>query len=799
MAGGLKLLKNSLPKKNSLITSYSARFLLICFLGGVFYFLLPKPLFRVPYSTLLLDKEGILLSARLATDMQWRFPPQQNIPENFSSSLLAYEDEYFNWHPGFNPFSIYHALEANLRNKKIVRGGSTLSMQTVRLWRNKKKRGWADKLIEVFLAIRLECTYSKKEILALYASHAPFGGNVVGLEAASWRYFGRPPHKLSWAEAASLAVLPNAPALVYPGRNSKRFLAKRNDLLNKLHKKGRLDQDELDLSLSEPLPGKPHPLPYTSPHLLDRALKEGSRGKSIHTTLNVKMQEDLNQTISQYYSVLRQNHIVNAAALIIHVPTGAVLAYTGNTPCREEECGQNVDIIRAPRSTGSILKPFLYTSLLQEGKLLPQTLLTDIPTHIAGYSPQNFEETFDGAVPAGNALARSLNIPFVRLLQKYGVDKFHQSLKQMDLSHITKPADHYGLSLILGGAEASLWDLSRNYLYMAQTLLHTPHVNVNDLKAPHYIQAPPSLFLQNPHPVSQEPKALLFDPAALWWTFEALSTLNRPPQEAGWQEFTSSGKIAWKTGTSFGHKDAWAIGVTPHFLVGVWVGNANGEGRPGLTGVSVAGPILFNIFRKLHRPGWFKQPYTSQKPTTVCLHSGYKAGPFCEKQKTLLLPIQAEQSAVCPFHKIIHLDQSGQNRVNSECYPVSQMKSKAFFILPPAQDEYYRKKNYFYKSLPPLLKGCYNTDHRVMEVIYPQDYSHIFLPRGFDGTPEKTVFEIAHRDKESQIYWHLDGVYIATTQEKHKYSLNTHPGKHTLVLVDDKGEKLSLKFEVLSR
>ena len=750
-----------------------------------FGFCLPNPLFKTPTSTVMVGVQGRLLAAKIANDGQWRFPESDSLPDKFIKAITYFEDEYFYYHPGFNPVSIVRAFKQNISARKVVSGASTISMQTIRLSRKGQKRNVLEKIIEIFQAMRMEISYSKNEIINLYASHAPFGGNVVGLEAASWRYFGRDPTQLSWGEMTALAVLPNAPALIYPGKNQVKLKIKRDRLLNKLNKKGIIDNETCDLAKSEPLPGTPIAIPQLAPHLLNRAIKEENKGKRVITTIDYSLQRKVNTIVEDYHSVLSENEIHNIAVLVLDVKKGIVLSYIGNTNCQQANSGKDVDIITSPRSTGSILKPFLYAFMQQDGAILPHTLISDIPTQIAGYSPKNFSESFDGVVPASEALARSLNIPAVRMLREYSIEKFYTNLKKLSLHTINQPAAHYGLSIILGGAEATLWDLSNAYMGMAQTLNGAESIfNAN--------------YMKDEVNISQLlGKEKVFEPGAIWNTFEALSTLNRPSQETGWQEFQSSQKIAWKTGTSFGHRDAWSIGITPKYVVGVWVGNADGEGRPGLTGTRVAAPILFKVFKQLPHNNWFQKPDWDLTTVTVCKQSGYLASEICTNTKEISISKNGLKTMTCPYHQIIKLNKEKKFRVNSNCYSVNEMQLESWFILPPIQEWYFKRKNPFYKILPPFKKGCNQEIFKNMDVIYPKDLTKILIPIELDGSKGKVVFEIAHRNTNTIIFWHLDNTYIGQTTNTHRMEVDAKPGKYKMTLVDDQGETLSFNFEIM--
>ena len=756
-----------------------------------FWFSLPKPLFKVPYATVLYGREGELAGAQIAKDGQWRFPLSDSLPDKYKQCVVAYEDAYFYKHPGVNPVSLLKAVYQDVKAGKIVRGGSTLTMQVMRMARGNRSRNLYQKLIEMILALRLECSYSKDEILNLYASHAPFGGNVVGLEAAAWRYYGRAPAQLSWGETATLAVLPNAPALIYPGKNQQVLKRKRDALLDKLLKNHVIDSMTCRLAKAEPLPQKPQPLPRLAPHLLDKAVKDGHKGERIYSSLDLNLQKQVGQILRQHYGYLSSNKIYNAGVLVADVETGQILAYAGNMPEDVKPPNQSVDMITAPRSTGSILKPFLYAWAYKDGVILPNSLLKDIPTQIAGYHPRNYNKTYDGAVPASDALARSLNVPAVRLLRTYGLQKFRDQLQNLHLSHIDKPADYYGLTLILGGAETSLWDITGAYASMARVL---KHYNVSGG------YNPTDYFSLTYLPVKRqfEPKAEadLFGADNIWFTFKPLSDKDRPMEGDDWNIYRSAQKIAWKTGTSFGHRDAWCIGLTPRYAVGVWVGNATGEGRPGLTGTRSAAPLMFEVFKRLPSSLWFEQPVQTMKQAKVCRQSGYLASPQCTDVQISYIPQNGERSAVCPYHKIVHLNKEGTKRVNSSCYNVADMTNKSYFVLPPVMAWYYQQKHPEYRELPPWAPDCQPEDDRSLALIYPKNGIKIFIPKDFGNRRQKIVCKAVDQNPDAKVYWHLDNEFVKLTRVKHQIEIFAKPGTHRLTLVDDAGHRIVCRFEV---
>ncbi len=765
----------------------------------VMYGIVPRQLFPAPCSTLLYSAEGELLGARIATDGQWRFPAADSLPDRFVDCLLTYEDKRFFYHPGIDPAAIVRAIRLNGKAGRVVSGGSTLTMQLARIARGNQDRTFYEKTIEMCWALFLETTHSKREILNLYASHAPFGGNVIGLETAAWRYFGRSASELSWAESATLAVLPNSPALIHPGRNRKQLKEKRDRLLASLQKKGVLEETEYELACMEPLPEAPVPLPNDAPHLLERLAAE-QPGQRIQTSVRQALQRQTQALVNRYAREYSSNHIYNLAAIVADVETGEVLAYAGNaTYPADERRGNQVDIITSPRSTGSILKPFLYAGMLHDGLLLPSMLVSDVPLNINGFSPHNYNKTFYGAVPAHVAIERSLNVPLVRMLSQYNTGRFMSLLKSWGMTTLRFSEEHYGASLILGGAEGTLWDLSGMYASMSRVLKH--YRTYNGRYNPADIHPLTPFPAERKEPIrsltdSRLTDKALLSSAALWYTFEAMSALNRPEEEADWQQFESMKRIAWKTGTSYGGRDAWAIGTTPRYVVGVWAGNASGEGRPGLTGVGNAAPVLFDLFSLLPGGEWFDLPYDETLPMAICRNSGHKASPYCEQTDTLYMPLSGNNTGVCPYHKLVHLSADGRYRVNSSCESVDRVISRPWFVLPPAQEYYYRNYHIDYVPLPPVKPGCGQDLNRQIELIYPEHNAILYLPKGFSGKSEKFIFKAAHARRDATIYWHLDESYLGETTENHQISCSVSQGKHLLTLIDNEGNQKKIQFEV---
>lgn len=762
--------------------------------GAAFWWMLPRPLFREPLSAVLLARDGSLMGARIAADGQWRFPDIDAVPPRFAQALITYEDRRFREHPGVDPLAIARAVRSNWRAHRVVSGASTLTMQLARLVMQQGsgdyRGGYLDKGWQALLALRLECSYSKDELLAQYASHAPFGGNVVGLDAAAWRYFGRAPAQLSWAEAATLAVLPNAPGLVTPGRARQRLQARRDGLLRQLAARGALGDFDLKLALAEPLVDAPQPLPDEAPHLLETLRARYPAQHRFHSTLDPQLQREATALVSMHVATLQRSGIGNAAALIVDNRSFEVLAYVGNAGWGIEGTrALAVDIVQRPRSTGSILKPFLYAAMLDSGQLLPRMLVPDVPTQIRGFTPENFDRQYRGAVPADEALARSLNVPAVRLLREFGYPRFHELLQRLGFSTITQPADHYGLALILGGAEATLWDVTGAYANLADGARAAGGPAVTrGLKW--LLDAQGAAFPQRPLSIG-----------ASWLTQQALLEVTRPAEEANWQRFANARQVAWKTGTSWGLRDAWAVGSSTAYTVGVWAGNAEGTGVPGLTGSTAAAPLLFALHEKLPHSDWYAMPMGALKTVRTCADDGFLASDLCEPRDELV-PVRSHFDRQTPYHRLVHLDAHANLRVNAECEAVSSMRHQSWLVLPPAMEAWYRTQGAGYRELPPWRKGCSDTageSRALMEFLYPDAGGRLYVPVELDGRRGRAVLEVVHRDPGAVLYWHLDDDYAGRTELHHQLAIDLPPGPHRVTVVDAEGHRLSRTFEVLAR
>ncbi|MCX7861997.1 MAG: penicillin-binding protein 1C [Bacteroidales bacterium] len=764
------------------------QYLILIFLVGIVVTIhfLPKIEFNKPYSYVLYSNDGQLLDYQVADDGQWRMKMiTDTLPYKYINCLLLQEDKNFFFHHGVDYLALLRALYLNIKHNKKVSGGSTITMQVSRIYLGNKPRTLWQKIKEILLAYYIELKYDKKDILLMYMQHAPFGGNVVGTEAASFKYFNRPLQELSWSESALLAVLPKNPSNINVKKNIHLLFSRRNRLLRKLYHHHIIDQKKLQLSINDEIKITEQTGTHFAPHLLQHLKTKYPLQYTYHTYINYHIQQQSYEILNRYRKENEANDIRNAAVLICELPSKKIITYIGNFHEKGKiSDAYNVNMIESRRSGGSILKPLLYATMLNQGELTSNMLLPDIPIQIGSYSPKNFNLSYDGAVKANQALARSLNVPFVKLLQNYGIQRFIDFLHQMNFSTITQSQDYYGLSLILGGCEIKMSELLNAFANMSNHL--TNNSVTENLQ----------YFLNMPNANLNIP----LSKGSIWLTFQAMNEVERPKNYGYWYLFKNKLDIAWKTGTSFGFRDAWAIGVTPEYAVLVWVGNATGKSSPELTGIKKAAPILFDIFSILpHRHIKFTPPYDDLQIIKVCKQSGYLPSPFCKELNKEIVCKTSLKIKTCPYHKLVYLDTSGNFRVNSDCESVQNIVTQSFFVLPPTMEFFYKRKNPTYKTLPPLREDCkdvHNAQSNI-DIVYPQIYTNLYIPRNLDGTLSSIIFEATHRQSDAIIYWYLDGTYIQQTQWKHTISLQPSVGKHELLLQDELGEIKRVEFNVV--
>lgn len=730
---------------------------------------------RPQWSVQVLDRKGNLLNAYLSRDDKWRFSCKADeIDPLLKSAFLQKEDRWFYYHPGINPMAIVRALWSNITSGKRVSGASTITMQVVRLL-EPRPRTIGSKLTESFRAMQLEVRYSKQEIFEMYLSLVPYGGNIEGVKTASWLFYGKPPALLSPAEALTMAVIPNKPGSLRQGRARMELVQFRNRWLKSLHSDGLITASQLDDALQEPLDMKRKPLPDLAPHL-SRRLAENQGSARILTSLDAPLQEKVLQLCYNHLRRLEAKGIYNACALVVDNERHEVLAYAGSADFSDRVHHGQVDGVRAIRSPGSTLKPFVYGMAIDAGLITPKYMLEDVPVNYEGYCPENFDLHFHGAVSAEDALSASLNIPAVSLLQQIGMRSFRERLVASGCLNLKKQQG-IGLSAILGGCGLSLEELCGLYAALA---------NMGKYQALHY----------TPH---QKDTAglVLMSPSASFLISGMLSKMSRQDLPAMFDNSMHIPKVAWKTGTSYGRRDAWSIGYNRRYTVGVWLGNFEGTGVPELTGADCATPLLFAIFNSIDynsRSTWFR-PTAELDLRYVCPATGLVPGPLCtSKVMDYFLP-GISSMELCSHLMEYKTDARQKMSYCTACLPAQGYRTGIYENPKPALLRYYREQQLPLNLPPPHNPACM----RLFEGGPPQIQS---LTQGQEyliekDEPEPLELTCALAADAVKVSWTVNDLFIKTVNAGEKLFFNPRPGINRIRCEDDKGRSSEVKIKVV--
>ena len=797
--------------------------IVVFFVAANWFFPLPKARLYPPASPIVLDRDGEWLRAFLAADGMWRMPEvvtdsaqnspyanvkRENLKEGISpllhQAMLTSEDRWFYYHWGINPVSITTALYDNLTAGKVVRGGSTITMQLARLM-EPKDRNVPNKLFEMFRALQLELTYSKSEILTFYFNMLPYGGNIVGTAAASRFYFNKPQHLISLGEAALLAAIPNSPERLRPDRFPENARKAREKILNRLLLHRQISKQQWREALHEPIPTKRYPLPFKAPHLA-RMLVRGKRQSTepitdnrIYTTIDAKVQETALRILREYLdtsfaSVVRHRLPSTGAVVVMDTQSRQVLAMVGSHDFFDREASGQINGTLAPRSPGSALKPFVYALAIEQGLVTPETLLFDVPVTYAGYEPVNYDGKYSGYVTTRQALARSLNVPAVNLNARLENYTLHAFLKRAGISTLA-PAKKYGLSMVLGGCEVNLLELTTLYAGLAnmgefasyQLTLPQPTDFVERKRIPKRLLRQETSFIVNEMlTTSQLPANTVKNPEA----FE--NTMNLP-------------KIAWKTGTSYGHRDAWCIGYSPKLTIGVWLGNFDGKGLSMMSGTDAATPILFALFTALtgqdtHR--WFTKP-EQLKTRQVCTLSGAPVSPHCPTRKSDVYIPGISPVATCTMHKRIYIDEATGYSLCSHCRnlhktaPQKRDKAIIFEEWPAEAATWLAKNGFAVPVLPahnPLCNGAIAGTAPI--ILSPTKDTVYYIRAGVPLENQKIRLSASASNRTQELFWFLDGELIFKGDAGQQYWLTPVKGKHLLTCVDAEGRSASLPLRI---
>ena len=713
------------------------------------------------YSTSFLDANGVLMDVFMNDDEQWHIKVEDDIPENLRDAVITYEDKNFYSHHGVDFLAIGRAFVKNASGNKRS-GASTITMQVAKL-SAPKKRTYINKFIEMIQSFKIESKLDKESILKLYLNNAPYGGNIIGYGTASRMYFQKEPKNLSWSECALLAVLPNSPGAMNVEKNRERLIAKRNYLLDKLFSKGKLTSDQLALSKREPLPEVRYSFERVAPHLA-RRLYNSEEEKVIRTTIDYDLQKKMQEVVKSYVNFTHLEGITNACMLIVENKTRDVKVYIGSQEFMDMQNAGQVDGITAHRSPGSILKPFLYALSIDEGLIAPESLIQDVPMFFANFNPQNANKRYMGMVEARQALIASLNIPFVHLLNQYGEDRFYYFLKDL-LDFKENSPEKYGLSLILGTREFSVEEIATLYTGLA---------NYGSYSKLNYLASGEKSRVKK-----------MFSKGASYLTLDTLKEVVRPGLNNlyRWKD-----PISWKTGTSFGKRDAWACGMTPRYTVIVWVGNFSGKSNDNLSGVISGGRLLFNVFQELDSSNeHFEEPYYDLEKIQVDKETGYRINIDGVEKKTIKYPKDAKPLMLSPYYKKIYVD---DNDVEIDSRDPNFAKSHEKVVMNYPLEVV----NYFIRENRDVSQIYHTTSkEKSIKILYPTPNLKILLPKDLDKE-QKLVVKIANL-KNQDIYWYLDKEFVALDKTFEK-EIALGIGDHTLTIMSEDGEIAKTNFSI---
>lgn len=721
-----------------------------------------EKIFEDRYSVSVLDNNGKIIGVYLNKDEQWHLKSTDKIPEKLKTAVMVFEDKNFYSHNGVDFSAVIRALKDNIFEGRRT-GASTITMQAVKM-AQPKERSYFNKYLEIVHAFKLEKYYKKDEILKMYLNNAPYGGNIVGYKTASYMYFRKSPEELTWSEAALLAVLPNSPGLMNVEKNREKLIEKRNFLLKKLYEKNFINERQYEISLKEPVPDKRYSFPVLAPHLVRRLVNENKDKKIIKSTIDSEIQKKTEKAVKDYSEFLKLSGINNTAVLIINNKNYEVTAYAGSQDFYDFENNGQVDGITAKRSPGSLLKPFLYAKVIDEGIAAPQSKIPDVPLYFSNFSPQNANKKYYGMVEMRDALIKSLNIPFVELLKDYGEDKFFYFLKDI-LNFEDKNPERYGLSLILGTKEFTMEEIG---------ILYSGLANYGNFKNLKYTEE------------STEEGRQLLTKGASYLTLTTMRELERPGMEKFYRE---KNPVSWKTGTSHGRRDGWAAGVTPEWTVVVWTGNFTGEGNPNLTGVYTGGNLLFNILKILPKTEKdFVMPSDLEK-IKVDKETGYRLK-YDVPYKEIFYPKDAKPLKVSPYYKKIFVNKNGEE-TDSRDESFNEREEKYILLYPLEVVNYFVRENLDVSNI-----FSEKTAEKTIKFIYPKNNLKIIVPKDFDG--EKSLIVKIANIKNQELYWYVNKEYAGKSREKER-SFNFKKGKYEITVVSESGETAKINFQVAEK
>jgi penicillin-binding protein 1C len=743
-----------------------------------FLFLLLNLLFplkdKIQYSAIVTDSKGDIIHAYLTDDDKWRMKTELNeISPLLRKTIITKEDKYFYSHPGINPIAIVRAMVKNIFRMKRTSGASTITMQVARAL-ERRKRNIFSKIIEMFRAFQLEWKYSKDEILQMYLNLVPYGGNIEGVKSASNLYFNKNPDHLSLAEITALSIIPNRPSSLVPGKNNGLIVEERNRWLRKFANDKVFTQKEIEDALAEPLTARRRTVPKYLPHLAYKLKRSGN--DIIKTNIELNTQLKLEKITEDYTRTLRLKNIKNAAVVVIDNRTHKVVSYIGSSDFKDTTDGGQVNGAAAVRQPGSTLKPLLYALSIDEGLLTPKMMMTDVAVNYSGFAPENYDKNFNGFVTMEYALEHSLNIPAVKSLKNLGTEKLIQKLSDCNFKQIQKDQNKLGLSMILGGCGTTLEEL---------TGLFSAFANDGIYISPAYMQAD-----------TNGKRVTVISPAANYMINEILSKVNRPDFPLNWSATEKMPKIAWKTGTSYGRRDAWSIGYNKHYTVGVWAGNFSGTGVPELSGANIATPLLFKIFNTIDYDSdeeWFTQPKDCDI-RQVCSETGLTPSDHCTNVVTDYYIPLISSAKICNNMQEIMISADEKISYCKNCAPAAGYKKKFFKIIDADMQAYFEEKRIAYDKIPAHNPECETVFKEGSPVIASPSNGTEYLINKKNPEPlqlvSKTSIDV------SKVYWYINNKFYKAANAGEKQFFVPEEGPVKISCTDDKGRNRDIWIKV---
>jgi penicillin-binding protein 1C len=761
-------------KKSVIILGISISSMITFFFILNYLFPIPSP---PPYSTVIYDQKGVLLHAFLSKDEKWRFESKlKDIPDNIKKAFLNKEDKYFYYHPGVNIPALGRAFINNTFKWKKTSGASTISMQVVRLL-EPRKRSYLSKVIEIFRAIQLEWKYSKDEIFELYLNLIPYGSNIEGIKAASLIYYQKSISQLSLGQIACLTIIPNRPTSLNPTKGESILTLERNKWLNRFKEENIFDSLAIQDALKEPNKAQRHSLPKNIPHLSFVLRKSYPDSTTIITTIEYSTQKRVELLVQNYMNRLYNLNIHNCAIYVLNNTTRTVEAYIGSNNFSDAIHQGQVNGIRAKRSPGSTLKPFIYGIAMDKGLLTPKYKIEDIPSNFDGYAPNNFDMEFHGPVTVEQSLAYSLNVPAVKTLDNIGVSTFTDFLIQAGFSNIRRNKNNLGLSLALGGCSVSLEELTHLYTIFS-----------------HHGMLLPYSILKNDTTWYQTP---LLSESSAYMISEILKQITRPDLPHNVKSSFHIPAIAWKTGTSYGRKDAWSIGFNAKYTIGVWIGNFTGEGIHELTGADMATPLLFEIFNTLDynsQAQWYFKPKNVQQ-RLVCPVSGLKKGNLCEESIMDYYIPAVSNPIECQHLKKYFVSADESFIYCSKCLPENGYKIKTYPNLSASLQNFYHQHHIPFKAPPTHNPRCTHTmENNPPKILSPVHRKEYLIEK---NTVADIKLQAIVSSDVKKIYWYIDNKFYMEASLQDVIFYTPTEGWNKIQCIDDQGRMTQVDIKII--